>query len=82
MYIYTFTNTKTETFCFTDTNGNGGSICWVEPVILLMSKPHEFAALTRTRFSQLSDLFHAVPRHATVIIRDASEYPLHTCSNR
>ena len=82
MYIYTFTNTKTETFCFTDTNGNGGSICSVEPVILLMSKPHEFAALTRTRFSQLSDLFHAVPRHAIVIIRDASEYPLHTRSNR
>ena len=58
--------------------GGGGSICSRDPAILLMSKPHGTrTALTRTRFSQLSDLFHAVPRHATVIIRDANATPPH-----
>lgn len=67
---YVFTN-RELVVCVTDTNANRPSICSRDPVILLMSKRRELAPLTRTRFSQLSDLFH----YATAIIRDADASP-------
>ena len=71
---YVFTN-RELVVCVTDTNANRPSICSRDPVILLMSKRRELAPLTRTRFSQLSDLFHAVARYATAIIRHADASP-------